>query len=59
MKNKEAIWIDIHQICGDCGKRIKEKIDLEKQTLGEVIEIITSYYLKYNMACAKCSNKNQ
>ena len=53
---KAEIWISIHQVCGDCGKRIKVKIDLEKIDLKSLLKTIKLYYEKYNMACSKCSN---
>ena len=56
-KKEEKIWMEIHQICGDCGRRIKVKIDLEKISLNDLIKLVKSYYKKYNMACNKCSEK--
>lgn len=53
----DKCWIEIHQICGDCGRRIKEKFDLEKTPLKELIKLVKLYYPKHNMACSRCSNK--
>ena len=52
---KEKIWISLHNICGDCSRRTKMVLDLEKNSLKDVIRIVKMYYPKYNMACSRCS----
>jgi len=58
MVKEQKIWIEIHQICGDCGRRINEKFDLEKISQKDLIKLVKLYHPKFNMACSKCSNKN-
>ncbi len=47
-------WIEIHAICGDCGRRIKEVLDCEKIDLKSCLRMVKLYHEKYNMACKKC-----
>ena len=54
---KKRIWIEIHQVCGDCGRRIKEDINLETNDLKTVQKLVKYYYPYGNMACKRCSNK--
>lgn len=56
-KRNENIWIEIHQICGDCGRRIKERIDLEEISEKDLVKIVKLYHPKGNMACSQCSMK--
>ncbi len=57
MAKKQKTWIEIHQICGDCGRPFKVKIDLEKNSLKTVLMLVKVHYPKYQMACSRCSNK--
>ena len=59
-KMEEKCWIEIHQVCGDCGRRIKQIIPItgdSKEELKAILHIVKCYYPKYNMACKICSNK--
>ncbi len=60
---KDKCWIEIHQVCGDCGRRIKKVISIKKDMNEEekrlLLKIIKNYLPKYNMACNFCSNKKQ
>lgn len=58
-KQKRKIWIEIHQICGDCGRRLKEVFDLEKISEKELVKLVKLYRPKYNMACKRCSMKEK
>lgn len=56
-KVTKKIWIEIHQICGDCNRRFKEVFDLEKTSEKALVKLVKLYHKKYNMACTRCSMK--
>jgi hypothetical protein len=58
-KRNDKHWLEFHVVCGDCGRRIKDKIDLETHSLKKIIAIVKLYYPKNNMSCNRCSNKEQ
>lgn len=49
-------WFEIHAFCGDCGRRMLDKIDVSKTPLKDLLKIVKLFYVPGNMACAKCSN---
>lgn len=62
-RDKNSCWITIHQVCGDCGRRIKQEIDIPEENDNEAIKtfkavVVKCYGTKFNMACSKCSMKN-
>jgi hypothetical protein len=58
-KWEKECFVTIHQICGDCGRRIKMKLMIpeseDKDGAKSFIAILKLYSTKYNMACDKCS----
>jgi hypothetical protein len=54
----EETYMEIHAICGDCGKKIKIKVNFEKTSLKDINKIVKMFHQPYNMACEKCSIKN-
>lgn len=57
MRN-EKCWIEIHQICGDCGRRYVHKVEItDEEPSKNEMRFIKEHMVKYNMACLKCSNK--
>ncbi len=58
---KNKCWIDIHQVCGDCGRRILEKIEIkeeDKEWEKIILKTVKLYANKYNMACSLCSQSD-
>lgn len=59
-KQEDKCWIEIHQVCGDCGRRYKEVfiIRKDKESQDKLLKVLKPYLIKYNMACKNCSAKH-
>ncbi|MCK9429566.1 MAG: hypothetical protein M0R17_06140 [Candidatus Omnitrophica bacterium] len=54
---EEKCWIEVHNVCGDCGRRYVEVFNINDKLEKTKLNMMKPYLIKYNMCCNKCSLK--
>jgi len=56
-KKEDMEFVEFTKVCGDCGRRFKQKYRMDGLTEKEALKLMKMYYKKYDLCCNKCSQK--
>jgi hypothetical protein len=60
MLDKNEEYVEFTKICGDCGKRFKEKFRIPVfKTTKDRNKFAQLYLIKYNLCCRKCAETTE